>query len=75
MGRVFLVSASLLLDLARRHGPLAPGAVRVVVVEPDAQVRVRDFASRAEADAYAGDVRWERDDDRGPPLVAVFDAV
>jgi hypothetical protein len=69
------VPTSPLLEFARQHGPLAPGAVRVVVLEPDARVRVHDFDSRAEADAYASDVRWERDDDRGPPVVAVFDAL
>lgn len=69
------MSASPLLEFARKHGPLAPGAVRVVVLEPDARVRVHDFASRAEAEVYASDVRWERDDDRGPPVVAVFEAL
>lgn len=61
-----------LLEFARQHGPLAPGQTRVVVIEPDGRVRVRDFPSAGDAAQYAADVASETEDDRGPPVVGVF---
>lgn len=60
---------------ARAHGPLATGMTRVVVLEPDGRVSVRDFASAGDAAQYAGDAAWESEDDRGRPLVGVFAAL
>ncbi len=60
---------------ARAHGPLGPGQTRVVVLEPDGRVVVRDFASAGDAAQYAGDAAWETEDDRGPPLVGLFAAL
>lgn len=66
---------SALEEHARAHGPLAPGLTRVVVLEPDGRVSVRDFASAGDAAQYAGDAAWESEDDRGRPLVGVFAAL
>lgn len=57
---------------ARDAGPLAAGWTRVVVLEPGGRVTVRDFPSPGEAAQYAGDAAWEADNDRGRPLVGVF---
>lgn len=57
---------------ARDAGPLAAGWTRVVVLEPGGRATVRDFPSAGEAAQYAGDAAWETEDDRGRPLVGVF---
>ena len=62
---------SALREYARAHGPLPEGHVRVVVIEADASVRVRDFASRAEGEQYLADVRWEADG----AIAELFDAL
>ncbi len=59
---------------ARTGGPLASGAVRAVVLEPNAAVRVRDFPHLTEARQYARDAAWESEEDRGSPVVALYDA-
>lgn len=59
--------------LARARGPVAPGQTRVLVIEPDGRVHHSDFADRAAAQAYAADVRYEIEDDRGSPVALLFD--
>lgn len=57
---------------AKAHGALPAGQVRVVVLEPDGRVLVRDFEDPKVAKQYVDDVRWEPQDDRGPRLVEAF---
>lgn len=56
---------------AREAGPVAPGGFRVVTFEPGGRVAVVDVASRAEAERYVQDCKWEAGPE--PVLAFVFD--
>ena len=56
---------------ARAAGELATGAHRVLTYEPDSRVASKDFASRAEAQAYADDAASETEN--GIVSAYVFD--
>jgi hypothetical protein len=58
---------------ARDHGPVAPGSFRVVVMEADHGLTIRDFASRERAQRYAQDAASESDGPGGTPYAYVFD--
>lgn len=64
-----------LLELARRHGPLAAGGGRVVVLEPDGRVVNRGFSSRAEAETSAREATRETEDARGSPIAGFFSSL
>lgn len=59
-----------LAPLAHQAGPIA--RYRVVCIESDARVTMRDFDQLADAVTYANDVAFESD--VPAPLAAVFDA-
>ena len=58
-------------EAARKRGPIASKAFRVVVCEASDAISVKDFASREDAVAYANDAASETDD--VPPIATVFD--
>lgn len=58
---------------ARDGGRIDPGHHRVVTFEPDGRVHLLDVATLDEARQYAYDARHECEDDRGWPVVYVFD--
>lgn len=62
----------LILERARARGRLNAGEYRAVVIEADARVSVKDFASIDEARAYADDAVSESGGH--PPVAAVFDS-
>ena len=62
-----------LAALARARGPIAAGQVRTLIVEPDGRLHHTDHPDLAAARAHAADAAAETEDDRGPPLAAVFD--
>jgi len=56
---------------AKAHGPIAPGTFRVVVLEHDDRITIRDFASFDDARAYAYDCASETDHDNAPIAVVI----
>jgi hypothetical protein len=56
---------------AKEGGQIPAGGYRVVVAIEDEPLRAEDFATRAEAEAYADDVEWEA---HARSLAIVFDA-
>jgi len=58
---------------ARAHGPVAPGSFRVVVLEADSELSIRDFANLEHAQRYAEDAASESDGPGGTPYAYVFD--
>ena len=58
---------------ARAHGPVAAGSFRVVVLEADQELAVRDFPSLELAQRYAQDAASESDGPGGTPYAYVFD--
>jgi len=62
-----------LLAHARSCGAVPRGFLRAVVLEPDGRLHHHDH-EEALARQYALDVAWEPEDERGRPLVALFDA-
>ena len=65
--RAFIVTA------ARAHGPVAPGSFRVVALEADGKVTMRDFSNLEGAQRYAEDAASESDGPGGTPYAYVFD--
>ncbi|OAI51405.1 hypothetical protein AYO46_08165 [Betaproteobacteria bacterium SCGC AG-212-J23] len=58
---------------ARAHGPIATGSFRVVVLEADGTLTIRDFASLGSAQRYAEDAASESDGPGGSPCAYAFD--
>lgn len=58
---------------ARAHGPVAPGSFRVVVLEANSELTIRDFEDFDRAQRYAEDAASESDGPGGTPYAYVFD--
>ena len=61
------------LEAARGRGTVAPGGYRVVVLEADSGLTVRDFDTLEHAERYADDAASECDGPAGSPFSYVFD--
>ena len=67
------VAPAFILAAARAHGPVAAGSFRVVVLEADQALSVRDFTNLESAQRYAEDAASESDGPGGTPYAYVFD--
>jgi len=62
-----------IVTAARAHRLVAPGSFRVVALERDGKLTIRDFSNLEGAQRYAEDAASESDGPGGTPYAYVFD--